>query len=379
MIEILDKKYCCGCNACKNVCPKKAIEMVNDDKGFRYPKVNIELCIECGLCNKICPINNKLKINSKPIAYACYNKNLDERLNSSSGGIFTLIAKQILEKKGYVVGASYDQEFNVKHIIINNINDLKLLQTSKYVQSDIGDIYVRVKELLTEDKYVLFTGTPCQIEGLNAFLGKKYDKLYLQDIICHGVPSPLVWKKYLKFRLKKDKESPININFRNKDNGWKKFNLKFQYTSKVYKNNQTKDYYLLAFLKNVILRDSCYDCSFKKKNRVSDITLADFWGVEKILPDLFDDRGTSLTIINSKKGKELFEKIEKDLVKREISFEDAIKFNKNMTTSVIMNNNREKFFNDLNKLSFDKLCKKYVLDNSLKYKIYRLVKRLVKK
>lgn len=378
MIEIKDKKDCSGCNACKNICPKNAIEMVNDEKGFRYPRVNRDLCIECNLCNKICPVKNELKINNNPIAYACYNKNLEERLNSSSGGIFILLAKQILEKGGYVVGATYDEEFNVKHTIINDFKDIKLLQTSKYVQSDVGDIYIRVKELLEGGKHILFTGTPCQIEGLNSFLGKKYDKLYLQDIICHGVPSPLVWKKYIAYRSEKDNEKPININFRNKDNGWKKFNLKFQYTNKEYKNNQTKDYYLLAFLKNVILRDSCYDCSFKKKNRISDITLADFWGIENILPDLFDDKGTSLVIINSDKGKELFEKIDKDIVKKEISFEDAIKFNKNMTFSVEKNKNRDKFFENLNNISFDKLCKKYVLDNKLRNKVLRVIKRLVK-
>ena len=378
MIEIKDKKDCSGCNACKNICPKNAIEMVNDEKGFRYPRVNRDLCIECNLCNKICPIKNKVKINNNPIAYACYNKNLEERLNSSSGGIFILLAKQILEKGGYVVGATYDEKFNVKHTIINDFKDIKLLQTSKYVQSDVSDIYIRVKELLESGKYILFTGTPCQIEGLNSFFVMKYDKLYLQDIICHGVPSPLVWKKYIEYRLEKDNEKPININFRNKDNGWKKFNLKFQYTSKEYKNNQTKDYYLLAFLKNVILRDSCYDCRFKKKNRISDITLADFWGVENILPDLFDDKGTSLVIISSDKGKELFEKIDKDIVKKEISFEDAIKFNKNMTSSVEKNKNRDKFFEKLNDISFDKLCKKYVLDNKLKNKVFRAIKRLVK-
>lgn len=377
MIKIEDKADCCGCSACKSICPKGAIEMVDDEKGFKYPKIDKTRCIGCNLCSKVCPIKKNMKIENMPIAYACYNKDLKERLKSSSGGIFSLLSKKILAKNGYVVGAAFDENFDVKHVIINNVNDLDLLRTSKYVQSDIGDTYIKTKNLLTDGKYVLFTGTPCQIEGLISFLGKEYDNLYLQDIICHGVPSPLVWHKYKNYRLQKDNSVIKKINFRNKDNGWKKFYLKFEYNDKVYKENQQNDYYLLAFLKNVILRDSCYKCKFKKKNRISDITLADFWGVENILPDMFDDKGTSLVIVNSQKGKKLFDSISSNIEKREILFENAIKYNKNMTSSVNENKNRDRFFEHLNKFSFEKLYKKYIIDNSLKSKIKKFLKKLV--
>ena len=232
---------------------------------------------------------------------------------------------------------------------------------------------------MKQDRFVLFTGTPCQIEGLKQYLRKDYEKLYTQDLICHGVPSPIVWEKYLEYRNKMDKEVPNKISFRNKDNGWKIFNMKFEYHNKTYKENQHKDIFMQAFLKNVSLRDSCYNCSFKKKNRVSDITLADFWGIQNILPEMDDDKGTSLVIVNSKKGNEIFENIKEKVIFQEVDFETAIKYNKSMTESVKENGKREKFFEKLDKVEFNKLVKKYTNTQSFAKKILRKCKQILKK
>ena len=377
MIEITNKTKCCGCHACYNICPKGAIKMQQDEKGFKYPVVDKDKCINCGLCNKVCPIINNKQTNNEPKAYACYNKDLKVRIQSSSGGIFTLLAEEILNKGGVVFGASFNKNFEVEHIKVEKIEELEKLRGSKYTQSNIGEKYKKAKEILEEGRYVLFTGTPCQIEGLKKYLQKDYKRLYTQDIICHGVPSPKVWKKYLEYRENKDNEKPQNISFRNKDNGWKLFNTKFEYSESEYKENQNKDLYMQAFLKNTSLRDSCYNCSFKKKNRISDITLADFWGIENLLPEMNDNKGISLVIVNSLKGQELFEKIKDNIVFKEVELEDAIQYNKSMIQSVKMDKNREKFFENLDKMEFDKLVKKYTYRRGIIRKILSKIKRKV--
>lgn len=249
-------------------------------------------------------------IDNSPKAYLGINKNEEIREESSSGGIFTVIAQEILrDGNGIVFGAAFDENFIVKHIEICDEKELYKLRTSKYVQSDISNTYQRAESYLKKGKNVLFTGTPCQIEGLKSYLMKEYENLYTQDIICHGVPSPLIWEKYKNYRKKVDSKNPENINFRNKDNGWHEFNLKFSYDNGKYSKSQNKDLYMKAFLDNLILRDSCYKCSFKKYNRNSDITLADFWGIENIKSKLDDNKGISLIIVNSKKGQSILNRI----------------------------------------------------------------------
>lgn len=378
MIEITDKTKCCGCHACYNICPKNAINMCEDEKGFKYPKVDKKKCIDCKLCEKVCPILNNEKIKNKPVAYACINEDKEIRNQSSSGGIFTLIAEEILKKNGVVFGAAFDEDYNVVHDYIEKIEDLKKFRGSKYVQSSINNMYKKTKVFLNNGRYVLFTGTPCQIEGLKKYLQRDYDKLYTQDIICHGVPSPKVWKKYLEFREKIDKEKPKYISFRNKDDGWKLFNTKFEYSKFNYKKNQNEDIYMKAFLSNISLRDSCYKCSFKKKNRVSDITLADFWGIENVLPKMDDNKGTSLVIVNSIKGQEIFEKIKNSIILEKVNLDDALQYNKSMIESVNKNKNREKFFDDLDKVEFNKLVRKNMPESKLIRRIFRKIKKIVK-
>lgn len=383
MIEVKDKEKCSGCSACYNICPVDAIEMLKDNNGFKYPNVNKDKCIKCNKCINVCPIinNNKEKNESLRKAYACYNKDEQIRLESSSGGVFTAIALFILNQEGVVFGAILDDSFKVKHAVITNKDDLYKLRTSKYVQSEIGDTYKVAEEYLKSGKKVLFSGTPCQLNGLKSYLGKEYDNLYTQDIICHGVPSPLVWEKYKEYRKKIDKQEPININFRNKDTGWKLFNLKFKFSDyREYKKNQYEDLFMQAFLRDACLRDSCYNCSFKEKDRKTDITLADFWGIENIKPEINDDKGLSLVIIHTEKGMKLFETIKKQLFIDEVDFEASIQFNKSMYKSVDKPQNREKFFDNLDKLSFDKLVKKYTIDkrgNIIK-RVLRKIKKVVK-
>ena len=379
MIQINSKKNCCGCYACYNICSKNAIIMLEDEKGFKYPKINIEKCINCGLCEKVCPILKKNKINNEPKAFACINKNDEIRKESSSGGIFSLIAEKILQQDGVVFGAMFDENFNVVHSYVEKREELYKFRGSKYVQSIIGACYKKAKIFLENGRYVLFTGTPCQIEGLKSYLQKDYDKLYTQDIICHGVPSPKVWKRYLEFREINDGKKPEKIEFRNKDVGWKVFSMKFKYKKNNYIKNLRKDNYMQAFLKNLCLRDSCYNCNFKETNRISDITLADFWGIQNILPEFDDDKGTSLVIINSAKGKKIFEEIKENIKFIETDFNEAIKYNPSMISSAKMAKNKEAFFEKLDNMKFDELVKKY----SLKTNIFRLlvikVKIIIKK
>ena len=382
MIEINEKSKCCGCHACFNACPVNAIEMKENERGFKYPSVNKEKCIKCGLCEKVCPIiqNRKIDISDEiHKAYAVNNKNDEIRKNSSSGGNFALIATCVLQNKGIVFGAAFDDKWQVRHIAIDKIQDLHKLQTSKYVQSTIGDTYKKAKQYLENGKEVLFTGTPCQIEGLQTYLQKEYNNLYTQDIVCHGVPSPKVWKKYLEYREKQDKQQPVKVNFRQKDNGWGAYEFLIKYKENAYKVNHNEDLFFHAFLGNVCLRESCYSCAFKKMNRLSDITLGDFWGIENIAPEMNDDKGTSLVIINSLKGRELFNKIKEQCNYKEVDLKESVDpYNPSYFQSSKKNKNADKFCENIDNMEFDKLVNK-CLKRSLIRRIVGKVKKIIKK
>lgn len=381
MIDLKDKTECCGCQACFNVCPTGAIKMKEDEKGFKNPVIDKSKCINCGLCEKVCPIKNNNKVGNKPIAYACFNKNDDIRKNSSSGGVFTLLASAIISQGGVVFGAAFDESFNVKHIKVDKIEDLNRLRGSKYVQSSIEETYKQAKETLSKGIKVLFTGTPCQIEGLKSYLQKDYENLYTQDIICHGVPSPKVWEKYKEYRSKKDMPNGKlnNIYFRDKEKGWKQFGMKFQYDDFVYFKTLDKDLFMQTFLQNLSLRDSCYNCNFKKFNRVSDVTLADFWGIQRIMPEMDDNKGLSLVIVNSEKGKKVFKLISQLVEFKEVDINEALKYNPSMVRSVKVDNNRDKFFEDLEKEDFDVVAKRYIKKTSFIRRVLGKIKRMIKK
>lgn len=383
MIEIKNKEDCCGCYACYNICPKQCITMKIDDEGFWYPDIDKNKCINCNLCEKVCPIINPVKrADSKKIAYAGMNKDEQIKIKSSSGGIFSILAEYIIKNNGVVYGAGFDEDFNIKHKRILYNTDLDLLRGSKYVQSSIGDIYKQVKNDLESNMLVLFTGTPCQVEGLRSYLKKEYANLITMDFICHGVPSPLVWKKYLE-EIKKSKQENIkNIYFRNKDIGWKVFSLKIIFDEKIYSNNLNNDLFMKGFLQDVYLRPSCYSCKFKKINRISDITVADFWGIENILPKMDDDKGTSLIVVHSEKGKQLFDKLSEKMILNEVDLNEAIKYNPSMISSVKYNEKRNSFFAELNsgKILTD-LIRKYTkisFEKQAKNKIKSIIKRLIR-
>lgn len=385
MIEIENKELCSGCHSCYNACPQKCIEMKADSEGFLYPVVNKEKCINCGLCENACLMLNEYKANPKGKAYACINKDEDICFNSSSGGIFSLIATEILSDGGVVFGAAFDDDLNVHHIEVDDIKDLNLLRGSKYLQSCIGNTYKKVENYLKEDRIVLFSGTPCHISGLKSYLKDDYENLITQDIICHGVPSPYAWQQYLKFREKtagKDIDKNILPSFRLKDNGWKNYLLSIKFVDgKEYKCIASQDIYIKAFLNNLCLRPSCYSCHSKSIQRESDITLADFWGIENVLPEMFDDKGTSLVLVNSEKGQKLFESIADKMKFEEVDIDEAIKYNSAAIKSAYYHKNRDKFMKLIQNTQFDKAvnkCLKISLIKRLMIKGKRIVERMYK-
>lgn len=374
---ICDEMQCTGCSACASLCPKGCITMQKDKEGFFMPIIDYASCINCGICSKKCPVANKPKDdNQTPKAYAVINKDIDTRLCSSSGGVFTLIAKEIIARGGVVVGAVFDEGFNVRHDVIESIDEIEKLQGSKYVQSNVDNTYKRVLDYLEKERLVLFSGTPCQIAGLKAFLGKEYENLITQDIICHGVPSPLVWKKYVEYREKLAQQKVKKIFFRAKNEGWKRYSVSFSFEKDTeYRKVLTDDYYMQGFLGHLYLRNSCHDCSFKQMHRESDLTLADFWGIENIIPEMNDDKGTSLVLIHSVKGKELFDLIKENTIIQKVVFEDGIKDNRSYLVSCHSSPFRKKFFNSIHKRRIDRLINKYC-GTSLTKKIRRTVKKI---
>ena len=332
--EVCDRNLCTGCMACRQVCPHGAITVTKDEYGFHYPQINTIKCKECDRCRNICPALNKRKDDLKrPLCYGAFNTNEKVRKESSSGGIFYLIAREILNRGGLVFGAAFDESNNVHHIGIDDIKEIEKLQRSKYVQSEIGNTYEQAKAALEKNKPVLFTGTPCQIEGLKAFLNKEYTSLYTQDIICHGVPSPRAWQEYLDHLHGMTGSEVDTVTFRDKEKGWSNGSIQIAFSDGTEKHLLAEDPYYKGFMNHFYLRQSCYECSFRKYHRVSDITLADFWGIDRIDSEMFDDKGTSLIMIHSEKGKELFESVRAGLMAKEYAFEEAVSHNPSYLSS----------------------------------------------
>lgn len=310
MISIMSKYNCFGCKACYSVCPQNCIDMLIDEEGFWYPKINMEKCIQCSLCEKICPainVYNNKKAYSKPITLAAWNNDRFKREVSSSGGVFTSIAEWVLSNDGIVFGAGYDSQYNVIHKEASSKEKLDEIRGSKYVQSNINDTYVKTRYYLEKNKMVLFSGTPCQIAGLYNFIQQDYANLYTCDIVCHGVPSPKVFNKYKKMLEKRNNSKIKKISFRNKKFGWKLYSVSLLFENDTeYSKTLKEDPYMLGFLRNYFLRPSCYKCIYAKLPRVSDITLGDFWGIDNKHPELDDNKGTSLVLVNTEKGREMF-------------------------------------------------------------------------
>lgn len=331
MIKLKNRTNCCGCGACEQSCPKGCIQLKEDGEGFLYPYINNETCINCGICENVCPILvAKSKFNKKcspdTIAFAAYNNNEEIRMTSSSGGVFTSLAEEVLRLGGVVFGAKFDEEWNVVHTYIEKVSDLDLLRRSKYVQSRMGSSYQDARNFLKNGRLVLFVGTPCQIAGLKSFLRKEYDNLIAVDVICHGVPSPMIWRKYLKEEKEKNAQKAVDdkstilhslkdtpsiegVNFREKSDGWQKFRFVLTLSESKCEGKQSRvlsspirqNVYMNLFLNDYCTRPSCYDCKFRAGKSNSDITLADYWGVEKVLKDsrFLDDKGVSLILLHN--------------------------------------------------------------------------------
>lgn len=367
MINIKEKHDCCGCSACTQVCPKQCISFNEDSEGFRYPLVNKELCVDCGMCEKVCPVINQSNERKPLKVLAAKNPNEEIRIKSSSGGIFTMLAEKVIKEGGVVFGAKFNQDWEVIHDFTETIDGISAFRGSKYVQSFIGDNYSKVEAFLKEGKKVLFSGTPCQIAGLKLFLRKEYDNLLLVDFVCHGVPSPLVWRMYLKelvasiatknsvFTAYKPENIKIeDIQFRDKEKGWKKYSflLKLSATQGAEKNTVffletlDKNMFMRGFLSDLYLRPSCYKCPSKSLKSGSDITIADYWGIENVIPEFDDDKGVSLVLINTIKGENLYNLLNINNIVSD--YKDALKYNSAIEKSINIPNGRNLFWLKLN-------------------------------
>lgn len=349
MIDLVKNEECCGCTACISVCPVQCIELLEDEEGFWYPRVQKEKCVACGKCNTVCPILNvKRETSFNRTSYIAYNKNMSIRCQSSSGGIFSLLAEKILDEDGIVFGATYDENFQVHHIAIEQKSDLQKLRGSKYLQSRIEQTYEDVRKYLAKGKKVLYSGTACQIAGLKLYLQKDYETLYTVDILCHGVPSPKVWDRYLDEMKHKYHSNISDINFRDKKMGWKTFSLRISFDNQEYSELFHKDSYMKLFLRNICLRPSCHACKYKEIQRPSDLTIGDSWGIEKYAPEMDDNQGTSVIIVQSQKGNFLMNEIRSDLEIREEEVDKILPQTADSRKSVLPHPNRTKFFRKMN-------------------------------
>ena len=353
-------------------CPVGCISMEADKEGFLYPKADKDKCIECGACERACPILHtgepSTQEGSMPYAIGGWHKDERIRRDSSSGGMFTLLAEAVLSDGGVVYGCALDDKIRAVHIRVDDRDGLHRLRGSKYVQSNISNTYRSVKEDIDSGRKVLFTGTPCQTAGLRSYLsGEHSDRLFTVDFICHGVPSPRVFEDYIRSEEEKHGGKVASFRFRNKDHGWSQTGLQLGTLTVYDDGSQTRkfpaftDPFMNAFLEDVCLRPSCYECSFKTlPKEYSDFTIADFWGVNKVDRELNDGKGTSLVLIHTDKGKEFWERINRDFFYKEVSPEDAVRRNKPLTVSAARNPKRERFFKDYDEKGFDYARRRYM-------------------
>lgn len=365
-LRIVPKRDCCGCSACCVACPTGCIEMRADVEGFLFPVItDTQQCISCKKCGQVCPIRNATQqialSPNLPVAFAVINNDEQIRRQSASGGVFSLLAEEVLANHGVVFGAAMSVDCTrVEHIWIEDNAELFRLRNSKYMQSDMGACYQKAKDFLVAGRQVLFSGTPCQIAGLKSYLRADFPNLFCVDLICFGVSSSKVWKRYKMYCEERENSEIIRSNFHNKTNGWKDFSMALQYKNGTeYCASHKTDLYMQSFFKKICLRQSCYHCKFKTVHRISDLTMADLWGVEHILPEWNDDRGISLLLVHSKKGQKLFDEVKKCSRFCPIDRETAIRFNSSAIKSAGMHPNRKRLFRDLEQLPFDELMRRY--------------------
>ena len=376
---MISKNLCSGCSACLNICPKKAISMKKEN-GFLYPSIDYSVCIDCHNCEKICPQLSSSKKHEELFIIAAYAKDENIRKNSSSGGIFSLFAQKYLSNNGIVIGCAMAEDFkSAKHIAIKNEQDLRFLRGSKYLQSQTGQTFSDVKKFLLEGKNVLFSGTPCQVAGLSAFIPDYMKKNLLTiDVICHGVPSPLVWEKYIEAREKEAGAKTKAVSFRKKTDKTKEYSLFIEFENgKTFNESIKNNFYLRGFVNNLFLRPSCYNCEIKNNAYKSDITLADYWGAEDVFEKEEVEKGISLVITHSEKGKKELAILQTSAFMIEVNKEAALKKNQSYYKKAKINSLTKNFMKDIKRQDIDKVLKKYCSSEfipRLKRKIYKLFK-----
>lgn len=368
MIQITDKTKCMGCSVCYNTCPVHAITMEPDEESFLYPHVDKTKCTECGLCEKKCPIHHPVRTERMgvPTVYAGWSRNENIRMQSTTGGIFYELASAFMEAGGYVCGAVWCDDWSVRHFISNKKEDLKILMGSKYIQSDKGDIYRQIKGLLDSSQKVMICSLPCETTGLYTYLGKDYENLYVLDMLCRGANAPGVLQKFVDVLEKQHKSKAVNVHFKCKQPyGWHRFCTEIRFENgDVYSKDRYNDPFMRCYLEeNCCIRPSCHKCQFKSIGGYGDITIADFWGIEKAHPELDENKGTSMIKINTRKGEEFFAQFAGNIYCKRCSLEDAnTGSNPAFSRAISPGKRRDKFFRDYSALPFEKVLKKYVPD-----------------
>ena len=376
---------CSSCAACMNVCNNHAISMELDQYGFYRPVIDESKCNHCGACIRICPwkhqVENPFKSFDEPDVYAAILKNDEVRLKSSSGGVFPLLAEKILQQGGFVIGVSQKEGLQFEHVIISSVNQLSDLQGPKYIQTNPKYIYAEVLKLLKEGSKVLFSGTPCQIAALYAFLGKEtFDNLWTIDIVCHGVPSVKVFEKHISEMNVRHNSKVTSMLFRDKTTGWNNYSLTYRFSNgETYSEFYGKSQYMKLFLSRLCQNDSCYDCLYRKTPRIGDLTLGDYWGVLRYHPEMFDDKGTSFVMVNNEHGAKLYNSVEIGLLHRTSSLRKAVTNNPSILYPSTPNSMRKAFFSNLDDLSLDDLIVKYCPKAPLYKKLFIVLAKMLKK
>lgn len=367
----LNKEQCCGCTACMNICPKHAITMQDDKEGFLYPVISREDCIECGLCKKVCAFQQSKTSKStyKQEVYAFKYSDTVIREDSTSGGAFTAISDYIIADGGVVYGAVYDMDFNVHHKRATNKKECELFRGSKYVQSKLTDTFSKVKYDLSQGRKVLFTGTPCQNAALKRYISEKErENLYLCEIVCHGVPSPLIWEEYKNDMEKRFNDTIKKVNFRSKKLGWHKSTMHIQFSNNDYIGKMGEDPFYIMFFKHFSLRPSCHICKYASYEREADLTIADFWGIENTNLNMDDEKGVSLVIINSEKGKEVLNYLSSEHIIKQSNLVEA--YQPVLEEPSKANKFREEFWEDYYKNGYLYVKDKYAT-MKLKDKVFK--------